>query len=657
MVNLAEVVSKSKQSKSKPKKSLKSQVFTFMERNLDADTVLVMKHFPDENPDTVKNYRLKALIAIKQKAKKDYKKKTSSVLKLPSKISFEMFCKTLSFPAYYGLYGWQSQCYQKVWSNKISVVVVPRDHGKSILWGNISQYVIQWDDYDVLYLGWTDRRKDVAENVYNFFLMWDELDSSTKTSSPYHFKTKNGGRFDTYLVTSKETLGKHSVGELDRFDKLTPEDRKELGEVFTDAIKEKYMACKSKERKLLIFIDDPIDETFRKERHKEVKVETKYNSTIANINAEKVINSGTRKFDGDFFDFLDNKYGDKMASYKRRTHLCTPNMEHLDIFKMIKWDLVDPEAELYHEFMEKALSKAIDHPCYNPKLSEADEGYIVHGTPEQNLLCPERWTEAELKDKREEIGEYWWHAEYEGNPHPITGAVWDKIHYVPHWDDWTYYDHSFVSVDRATTTNVGSSWTGITVFVRDGRDGSKIVLKDLTGQYDFEETLIIVDQQVKWLKDIFPHAHCHVVVEKQGGGDDFIASAKKRDLDFARYIYPPEGFHQTRDKLERIKDYLRLPIKNGDKAYGVRFLDSQRNTELIHEILEFPYPMRLDGIDSLATGIKVSEDFPVGDRVKQLTAIKIKLLNRRAEALKRHSKVYNNPVQNPNYYKHRGEVR
>lgn len=634
---------------------LSVQVAKFMERNRDATPAILYKQFPGQNKDYLKELRRKCIKKMAQKAKSNYKKTVKSVVKLPSKISFPVFCKTLSYPPYYGLYKWQAECYGVVWNAKVSVVVVPRDHGKSVLWGNISQHALQWEDYDVLYLGWTDRRKEVAENVYNFFQLWDQLDSTTKTSSPYHFKTKNGGRFDTYLVTSKETLGKHSVGELDRFDKLTEADTKELGKAFTDKIREKYMAGRSKERKLLIFIDDPIDETFRKERHKEKKVETKYNSTIANINAEKVINSGTRKFQEDYFDFLDLKYGPKIARYIRRTHLCTPEVSDLDIFANIDFNRVDPADPLYHEFMEVVMNKAIDHPCYNPKLAVADIGYIPHGSLAANLLCPERWTQEALDDKREEIGEYWWHAEYEGNPHPITGAVWDKIYYVPHWDDWTFYDHSFVSVDRATTTNVGSSWTGITVFVRDGRDGSKIVLKDLTGQYDFEITLGIAEQQVKWLQDIFPHASPHVVVEKQGGGDDFIASAESRDFDFARYIVP---FHQTRDKIERIKDYLRLPIKNGNKANGVRFLDSQRNTELIHEILEFPYPVRLDGIDSLATGIKVSESYPVGDRVKQLTALKIKLGQRRLESMKRNSKIYNNPVQNPKFYNRRsGGVR
>jgi hypothetical protein len=634
----------------KRKSSAYQKVANFMERNADADNKLLYLKFPDYEQGTIRGAKNEYLRKKKEKAKTDYKKNTVSVVKLPSKITFPTFCKTLSYPPYYGLYRWQEECYQVVWNNKISIVVVPRDHGKSVLWGNLSQHAMQWEDYDVLYLGWTDRRKEVAENIYNFFQLWDELDSSTKTSSPYHFKIKNGGRFDTYLVTSKETLGKHSVGELDRFDKLTDEDTKELGKAFTAAIKKKYMAGRSKQRKLLIFIDDPIDETFRKERHKEHKVETKYNSTIANINAEKVINSGTRKFQEDFFYFLDLKYGNKIAKYLRRTHLCTPNVEDLDIFKMIDFNRVDPNDPMYHEFMEIVMSKAIDHPCYNPKLEVAEPGFVAQGSLEDNLLCPERWTHEALQEKREEIGEYWWHAEYEGNPHPITGAVWDKIHYVPHWDDWTYYDHSFVSVDRATTTNVGSSWTGITVFVRDGRDGSKIVLKDLTGQYDFEETLQIVETQIAWLKDVFAHAHPHVVVEKQGGGDDFIASAESRGFKFARYIIP---FHQNRDKLERIKDYLRLPIKRGNKANGVRFLDSQRNTELIHEILEFPYPVRLDGIDSLATGVKVSESYPVGDRVKQLEAMKVKLHQRRAESMKRNSKVYNNPIQNPNFYNKR----
>jgi len=639
----------------KKESSAYQKVSNFMERNADADNKLLYEKFSDYERGTIRDAKSRYLKNKAKKAKSALQKKATSPLKLPSKMNFSIFCKTLSYPPYYGLFRWQAECYQIVWNAKISVVVVPRDSGKSVLWGNISQHAIQWKDFDVLYLGWTDRRKEVAENTYNFFLLWDQIDTTTKTSSPYHFKTKNGGRFDTYLVTSKETLGKHSVGELDRFDKLTKEDTKELGKVFTEAIKRKYMAGKSKERKLLIFIDDPIDETFRKERHKEIKVETKYNSTIANINAEKVINSGTRKFQEDFFNFLFLKYGKKIAKYLRRTHLCTPNVADLDIFKMIKFDKLDPKDPRYDAFMEVVLSKAIDHPCYNATLPEPDTGYLLCGTLTENLLVPERWTEEALREKREEIGEYWWHAEYEGNPHPITGAVWNKLHYVTHWDDWTYYDHSFVSIDRATTTNVGSSWTGITVFIRDGRDGSKIVLKDLTGQYDFEQTLEIVAAQVKWLLDVFAKARVHVVVEKQGGGDDFIASAESRRFDFARYIVP---FHQTRDKIERIKDYLRLPIKNGDKANGVRFLDSQRNTELVHEILEFPYPVRLDGIDSLATGVKVSEDYPVGDRVEQLKLIKIRLEQRRAESMKRNSKVYNNPIQNPNYFKHRsGDVR
>ena len=641
-------------SPTKKPSSAYQKVSNFMKRNRDATNKLLYETFSDYEQGTIRNAKNEYLRKEKDKAKHELNKDKKTILLLPKKLDFFTFCKTLSYPPYYGLYQWQKECYRVVWDNKFSMVVVSRDHGKSVLWGNISQHAMQWEDYDILYLGWTDRRKEVSENVYNFFQKWDLIDSTTKTSSPYHFKIKNGGRFDTYLITSKETLGKHSVGELDRFDKLTPEDTKQLGKEFTAAIKKKYMEGRSKMRKLLIFIDDPIDETFRKERHKEVKVETKYNSTIANINAEKVINSGTRKFEEDFFYFLLLKYKKKIKTYLRRTHLCTPNVEELDIFSHIDFTKVDTKAPRYDEFMEIVLSKAMDHPCYNGFLENADPGYIVHGSPSENLLCPERWNEEDLKEKREEIGEYWWHAEYEGNPHPITGAVWDKVFYVSHWDDWTYYDHSFIAVDRATTVNAGSSWTGITVFIRDGRDGSKIILKDLTGQYDFEETLVMVQAQWDWLRDVFAKAKCHVVVEKQGGGDDFIASAESRRFKFARGIIP---FHQTREKKERIKDYLRLPIKHGNKANGVRFLDSLRNTELMSEILEFPYPPRLDGIDSLATGVKVSEDYPVGDRVKQLVALKIKLNQRRAEQAKRMSPVYNNPIQNPNFYKRNRSVK
>jgi hypothetical protein len=623
---------------------LKEMVSEFLRRNKDADPETLIKKFPQANKETLKKYFREYKKRLKNQSAPGKVVKASQTFIMPKFVPFEQFTKVYSFPPYYGLYMWQEECYEVLENNKISKVVVPRDHGKSILLGGYCEHKMDFDDYDVLYLGWTDRRKDVAENVYNYFVITDGLDmNSAKISSPYHFRIKNGGRFDTYLITSKDTLGKHALGVQDRFDKLTKEDLEGLDIEFTEAIKEKYMAGKSVERKLLIIIDDPIDETFRQERWKETKLEDKFNSTIANINPDKLIIAGTRKFEEDFFYFIDLKYRDKMGTYERRTHLCTPNIEDLDIFNFIDFSKINKEDPKYQDFVLLLLEKAQDHPCYNPKLDKPDPRFKPHAPPSENLLCPERWTEEQLYEKRKEIGEYWWYAEYEGEPHPITGAVWDKVYYGTHWEHWKFYNLIGIFIDRATTTNVGSSWTGITIAVRDW-ENNKLVIKDLTGQYDFEDCLQVVEDQYTWIKRTFLNTKFIVVVEKQGGGDDFISSAEKRKFKFAPFMRP---VHQSKDKIERIKDYLRVPINEGQ----VRFLDTLRNSELMKEIMEFPYPVRLDAIDSLATGIKEMEQIPCINRKEQLERLNVSMELRYAKNIVQRSPIYNNPIQNENYIK------
>ena len=221
----------------KKESSCVQKVANYMKRNLDATNEILYEIFSDYEKVTVRGAKNKFL---KERAKKQKTVLTKSGFVLPKNIDFPLFCKSLSYPPYYGLFRWQQQCYDIVWSKKMSLVVVPRDSGKSVLWGNVSQHSMQYEGYDVLYLGWTDRRKEVAENIYNFFLLWELVErGGSKVASPYHFKIKNGGRFDTYLITSKETLGKHAVGKLDRFDKLTPEDINQLGREFTEKVKEK----------------------------------------------------------------------------------------------------------------------------------------------------------------------------------------------------------------------------------------------------------------------------------------------------------------------------------------------------------------------------------------------------------------------------------
>ncbi len=633
--------------------TLYEKVSTYLQRNKDAEMEDLVKKFPEAKYNTLWKYKKTYFERLVEASKNGDFNKNSLKLTIPNKISFPLFTKTYSYPPYYGLFQWQGEAYEVIWENEISKLVVPRDSGKSILLGDICQDSMQYRGYDVLYLGWTDRRKDVAENVYNFFIIWDLIEPATaKTSSPYHFKIKNGGRFDTYLITSKETLGKHALGIQDRFERLTEEDKAELGIEFTEAIKRKYLEEKDKERKLLIIIDDPIDETFREERWKELKLEMKFNSTIANINPDKLIISGTRKFQEDFFNFIDLKYQGKMGEYVRRTHLCTPNIEDLDIFNFINFDNINEEDPRYEELLELLVMKAESHPCYNPNIAKAEPRYKPKAPPSENLLCPERWSEEKLREKRREIGEYWWFAEYEGDPHPITGAVWEKVSYESGWKHWKDYNLVCISIDRATTTNKESSWTGITISLRD-YNNDKLVIKDLSGAYDFEDCLELIEDQYQWAKRVFLRTKIIIVVERQGGGSDFITSANKRKYKFAGAINPEEGVHQTRDKIERIKDYLRVPINTGQ----VKFLDTLRNSELMKEILEFPYPAKLDAIDSLATGIKEMERFPYKKRSELLQQATHSMAMRLQVRKAKQSPIYNNPIQNKNYYKGRYDGR
>jgi len=631
-------------------KTIYEKVSEYLGNNKNATMDVLVLAFPDDKYNTLYKYKNLYFERLKKRIEQELTnpklgnlKKNSQKKSIPNKISFPGFTKIYSYPPYYGCFKWQLEAYEVVFGHKISKIVVPRDSGKSILLGDLCQHSMQYKGYDVLYLGWTDRRKDVAESVFNFFMIWDLLaEGKAVNNSSYHFKTKNGGRFDTYLVTSKETLGKHALGMQDRFERLTEEDLSELDQEFTDEIKRRYMEEKDKERKLLIIIDDPIDETFREERWKEKKLEMKFNSTIANINPDKLIICGTRKFAEDFFNFIDLKYQGKMGTYVRRTHLCTPNLEDLDIFNFIDFSKLNKEDPLYPGLLETMVNKAESHPCYNPELLEPELRFIPGATRDKNLLCPERWTEEGLREKRSEIGEYWWHAEYEGNPHPITGAVWEKVKYVPAYKSWTEYNLVGIFIDRATTTNKGSSWTGITMVVRD-YENKKVVIKDLTGQYDFEDSLELIERQFLWIKRVFLKMRLIIVIETQGGGDDFISSAERRKFKFAPYIVP---VHQTRDKIERIKDYLRVPINTGQ----IEFLDTLRNSELLSEILEFPYPAKLDAIDSLATGIKQMEQYPYMKRNELLQNATHKLRHRLDLRNAKKSPTMNNPVQNPNYY-------
>ncbi len=252
------------------------------------------------------------------------------VLPLPTKDpGFIKFARWLAYPHYKGLYEWQKECYLHLKEAKYKLIIVSRDHGKSVYLMDDSEYDMAYNNFDVLYLGWTDRRKEVALNICTFFEMHDMIQDK---KSEYHFTLKNGGKFDCYLITSKDTLGMHSFGKQERFDNLSPEELKEFKElygsedqmedgIFTEEILKEYIENRNQNRKLKIVIDDPIDDSFMKELFKEEDLERRFMSTIFNINPDQWIFTGTRKFTGDFFDFIRKTFNTKLVEFKRGPYL------------------------------------------------------------------------------------------------------------------------------------------------------------------------------------------------------------------------------------------------------------------------------------------------------------------------------------------------
>ena len=519
-------------------------------------------------------------------------------------MSFVHFCKYHSFPLYKGLYRWQEDWFKVVWPWKYSLTLVSRDHGKSIGHSNLCQWAMTAKQSDILYLGWTSRRKQIAQFVYNFFLQRGEL-IIDKASSPYHFKTIYGTSFDTYSVKSKEILGMHEVGIMER--EIIDENR-----YLEDFVR-------NTEKPLIMIIDDAIDSTFRKERHKEEDLEEFFLSTIVNINPDKLMTVGTKKFEDDFYEFIQGVYEDDIIVYKR-----TPFLDHDDPRFSNETDNPDnllcperwisdkhPNYDLYLDLLERKKNGA--------KIKD----FIPY---EQELV-----RKKDLTKKRKIAGEYWWGAEYMQDPHPITGEIWDKVYYDINFKGTAFYDMCCISIDRATTTHKKSDETGIVNFFREKKvnystddNGVRIPIHNYLVTNDFTQKIRITD--LVHLIDKIYHEFIKtyrrviklvIVVEKQGGGDDFIALAEDAGYRWAHLIIP---LHNTRDKWSRIKDNLETPITNAE----ITFIESLRGGKLVDQILKAPYSNKKDRIDALSNGYFECEKIPVRQRSSEARAQQLK---------------------------------
>lgn len=463
--------------------SLMSQVREVLVDDPTLESSELYEIFPDAAPSTIRSYKTKILRDVAPKEEMH---------------PLEKFVKKGAYPDYERPFEWQKELYDIVHENDFIEVLVPREHGKSVLMAWLIEETLTAGE-NVLLLGWTDQRKTISSWVYNHFHIKEELND---VKSEFHFSLTNGAKFDCYNITSKDVLGFHDV----------------------------YM-----------YIDDPIEDSFREEPHKEAKLERRWKSTLANINPHKIVFSGTRKAEFDFFNFIEETYGDKLIKYVKTPY-----------------------------------------------------------TEDGGLLCPEIWSHDKLKEKRKEIGEYWWASEYEQNPHPIEAGVLEEPQYVSEVGK-ADFEYAAICVDSARTVNENSDFTAIVTVLKRRRELEYVVISSIVKKLEFEDILNQIESVYKFVRHNYVDINIIVPIEKNGGGEYIIQSAKKRGFKFAGSIVP---IHQSKDKYIRIESALEVPLREGT----IKFLEnplnpSMKDSELVLEIKRFPNSAKVDAVDALAMGI------------------------------------------------------
>jgi hypothetical protein len=224
------------------------------------------------------------------------------------------------------------------------------------------------------------------------------------------------------------------------------------------------------------------------------------------------------------------------------------------------------------------------------------------------LLAPEIHSHKDLMKKKNEDLEAWW-AEMMQNPHPMEGGVWESVGtqfaletpYVRH------YDLFFIYIDRATTMNKTSDLTGCIMGVREMKTNRRIITNDYTDHTSFADLILLINERVTEIHDKYEHMGIVLIIEKQGGGDDFYTMIMTQNYFEAgdklvrNNIREYAGIvmiHSTGSKTNRIKDRLYAPITNR----RIIFLDSLLKSLLVESILRYPRCKYFDAIDALAIG-------------------------------------------------------
>ena len=454
-----------------------------------------------------------------------------------------------------------------------------RGFGKTWVITWIIQISMKYEADKFLYFSLTDIAYTVADWIY----IWAQnqgyvVDRETvrapkkisgRKSTYQKFSLINGARYEVHGIRTSSTLGYHGW---------------------------------------IIIMDDIIDEQHKRLPHLQKALEMKWDHQYSKIRRKKLVMLNTRKFAGDFFDFIITQFEKKSKIYEEKKGSLSS-----------KYILYISHKTPYRELQYSGYIEG-----YRKFLDDLERNRIPYD--DTNIIAP--WYSKEDFDamKAENLKSFF--AEMIGNPRPLEGGNWQKedLKFIPMYEPFDYEAVGIVA-DPAWTTTETASMSGITIVglkneMREGRRqytcfkswGKKLKVKkwiDKKTGKEYDGLLDFIQRQFDWLMVYFEHTrYIFIIFELASGGQVIvdIAKAEGEYYSFSAYIPDPEDkdfkwlksiLNPKVEKLDRIDSNLFDVIKNQD----LDFVDTLEDGRLIFQILTFPDCDYYDQIDSLALAV------------------------------------------------------
>lgn len=427
----------------------------------------------------------------------------------------------------------------------------PRGYGKT--------YVVTWAiQFTMKYLGWpwmhlssTKVKADVAQWVHKWAKTQHLIVDTTRgdrQNTYTGFELINGAIMRIYDYMSEDMLGQHGFYI-----------------VMDDIIKKKWSEKPSENR----------------------KAKTQWSYTLNWIKRKGLLIVGTRKFEGDPLQFLEEAVKGLTIEVK------TP-------YKMIG-----------------------KFPKWSAKI-DANTGREILWVPELNT-----WQELEDKklmptdDGTDPL--LAWMAEMMQDPRPLEGGNFQKedLVYVPDLYPYQHkWDVGVVAIDPAFTVGPKSDETGIVLILgrAEGKQREFCVLKAIGTKVEVQR---FKDNDGKWQEGMleigdnwyqlgqtqFPQCDLWIMPIEDNSGGKIIMQVVANNFDLyecAAAIEPVT--HTTVDKLSRINNECYSLIKNAkhgfEKHSRVVFVKSLEGMQLEFQILYFPNGMLIDIMDAFGMGLE-----------------------------------------------------